>query len=226
MRIPAILLVMFSLLLPMFANANSGGVGLGTTRLIYNAGDKQASLDVRNTHTTSPFLIQTWLDNDNGVKTQDFTVVPPLVVLRPNSENTLRIIFTGKGLPTDRETLYWLTVKAIPQSVEQGSNTLQLAAASRIKVFYRPVGLKENANESYNKITASLSGGKLTLHNPTPYYLTLITLRVDNKEVKPLMLSPKGSSTVSGHFNGAKRVSYQTINDYGAWTPLVSKNLN
>lgn len=101
-----------------------------------------------------------------------------------------------------------------------------MAAASRIKVFYRPVGLKENANESYNKITASLSGGKLTLHNPTPYYLTLITLRVDNKEVKPLMLSPKGSSTVSGHFNGAKRVSYQTINDYGAWTPLVSKNLN
>ncbi|MGE9551436.1 fimbrial biogenesis chaperone [Erwinia amylovora] len=224
MRIPALFLAICSLLLPAFASA--GGVGLGMTRLVYHAGDKQASLDIRNTHTTSPFLIQTWLDNAAGIKTQDFVVVPPLSVLRPNNENTLRIIFTGKGLPTDRETLYWMTVKAIPQSGTQGNNTLQLAAASRIKVFYRPAGLAEKMSEAHKKITGSLSRGQLTLNNPTPYYLTLVTLRVDGKEMKPLMLPPKVSSVVPGSFNGAKNFSYQTINDYGAWTTLVSKKLD
>ncbi|WP_158784094.1 molecular chaperone [Pantoea sp. BAV 3049] len=224
MRIPALFLAICSLLLPVVASA--GGVGLGTTRLVYHAGDKQASLDIRNTHTTSPFLIQTWLDNSAGTKTQDFVVVPPLSVLRPNNENTLRVIFTGKGLPADRETLYWMTVKAIPQSESQGNNTLQLAAASRIKVFYRPAGLTEKVTEAHKKITGSLNKGQLTLKNPTPYYLTLITLRVDGKEIKPLMLPPKGSAVVPGTFNGAKNFSYQTINDYGAWTTLLSKKLD
>lgn len=227
MRVSALLLAIFSLILSSQAvMADSGGVGLGATRLVYHANEKQTSLDVRNTHTGSPFLIQTWLDNDAGVKTQDFVVVPPLSVLRPKSENTLRIIFTGKGLPNDRETLYWLTVKAIPQSPEQGTNTLQLAAASRIKVFYRPAGLNEKTDEAYKKISPSLSGNTLTLKNPTPYYLTLITLRVDNKEIKPFMLPPEGAVTVPGSFSGVKNISYQTINDYGAWTSLVTKKIN
>lgn len=227
MRVTGLLLAIFSLFLSaQAAIAGSGGVGLGSTRLVYHANEKQTSLDVRNTHTTSPFLIQTWLENDAGVKTQDFVVVPPLSVLRPKSENTLRIIFTGKGLPNDRETLYWLTVKAIPQTSEQGKNTLQLAAASRIKVFYRPAGLSEKSNEAYKKILPSLNGGKLTLKNPTPYYLTLITLRVDNKEIKPFMLPPEGSVTVPGNFSNARNMSYQTINDYGAWTSLLIKKIN
>lgn len=227
MRVTGLLLAIFSLFLSaQAAIAGSGGVGLGSTRLVYHANEKQTSLDVRNTHTSSPFLIQTWLENDAGVKTQDFVVVPPLSVLRPKSENTLRIIFTGKGLPNDRETLYWLTVKAIPQTSEQGKNTLQLAAASRIKVFYRPAGLPEKSNEAYKKILSSLNGGKLTLKNPTPYYLTLITLRVDNKEIKPFMLPPEGSVTVPGNFSNARNMSYQTINDYGAWTPLLNKKIN
>ncbi|WP_342754093.1 fimbria/pilus periplasmic chaperone [Pantoea sp. MBD-2R] len=227
MRVTGLLLAIFSLFLSaQAAIAGSGGVGLGSTRLVYHANEKQTSLDVRNTHTSSPFLIQTWLENDAGVKTQDFVVVPPLSVLRPKSENTLRIIFSGKGLPNDRETLYWLTVKAIPQTSEQGKNTLQLAAASRIKVFYRPAGLSEKSNEAYKKILPSLNGSKLTLKNPTPYYLTLITLRVDNKEIKPFMLPPEGSVTIPGNFSNARNMSYQTINDYGAWTPLLNKKIN
>lgn len=227
MRVSGLLLAIFSLMLsPQASLADSGGVGLGTTRLVYHANEKQTSLDVRNTHTSSPFLIQTWLDNDAGVKTQDFIVVPPLSVLRPKSENTLRIIFTGKGLPDDRETLYWLTVKAIPQSSDQGENTLQLAAASRIKVFYRPAGIVEKHDEAYKKISPSLNGSELTLKNPTPYYLTLIVLRVDNKEIKSFMLPPEGAVTVPGKFSGAKNITYQTINDYGAWTSLVSKKIN
>ncbi|MDI5829406.1 fimbria/pilus periplasmic chaperone, partial [Salmonella enterica subsp. enterica serovar Kentucky] len=32
----------------------------------------------------------------------------------PKSENTLRIIYAGQPLPGDRESLFWMNVKAIP----------------------------------------------------------------------------------------------------------------
>lgn len=219
-----ILFAIITFLFPSLVRA--GGVGLGMTRLVYHAKDKQTSLNIRNTDVSSPFLIQAWLSDFDGIKTQDFVVIPPLSILRPNKENTLRIIFKGKGLPTDKESLYWLTVKAIPQSVNQDRNTLQLAAASRIKVFYRPTGLSESISDAYQKITGSLNKGKLILNNPTAYYVTLITLKVDGKEISPLMLAPKTDVIVRGEFNSAKNFSYQTINDYGAWTTLISKRLN
>lgn len=59
-------------------------------------------------------------------------------------EASLRIMFLGKtNLPTDRETLYWMNVKAIPPTDEKNTqkNTLQLALQNKIKLFYRPENL-------------------------------------------------------------------------------------
>ncbi|HDS0120215.1 TPA: fimbria/pilus periplasmic chaperone, partial [Escherichia coli] len=51
-------------------------------------------------------------------------------MLPTRKEASLRIMFLGKtNLPTDRETLYWMNVKAIPPTDEKNTqkNTLQLA---------------------------------------------------------------------------------------------------
>lgn len=224
MRISRVLLTITTMLMPLMANA-AGGVGLGATRLVYNAGEKQATIEVRNTNENSPFLVQTWLDNANNVKTSDFVVVPPLSVLRPKSENTLRIMFTGKGVAQDRETLYWMTVKAIPQSTSAGPNTLQMAAASRIKVFYRPSGLPVRIADAPAQISGTSSGGKVTLNNPTPYYITLSSLKIDGRKVTPVMLSPKNRVTLPGNYSSARRAEFQTINDYGAWTSAITIDL-
>lgn len=223
MRISYILLTLTTLLAPLLAHA--GGVGLGATRLIYQAGDKQAALDVRNTNENDPYLIETWLDNANNVQTTDFVVVPPLAVLRPKSENTLRIMFTGQGLPQDRETLYWMTVKAIPQSAPHEKNTLQMAAASRIKVFYRPTNLPIAPNDAWKRIEGTLDTGKVTLHNPTPYYITLSSLAIDGKKVAPVMIAPKNKITLPGSFSNARTAEYQTTNDYGAITEAEKINI-
>ncbi len=56
-------------------------------------------------------------------------------------ENTLRIIdATNNQLPQDRESLFWMNVKAIPSMDKSklSDNTLQLAIISRIKLYYRP----------------------------------------------------------------------------------------
>lgn len=207
--------------------ACAGGVGLGATRMVYLGSANQSMLQVRNTHSDASFLIQSWVENENDRRSNDFVITPPLYVLKPATESVVKIMFSGKSLPQDRETLYWITVKAIPQqSKSAASNSLQFASANRIKVFYRPEGLQSGASEGWKKITVDYRAGKITLNNPTPYYLTTINLKVDGKPVQPAMVPPKASVTLGGSFSQASTFSYQTINDYGAWTPAVSLSLN
>ncbi|MDU4223946.1 MAG: molecular chaperone [Enterobacter asburiae] len=156
----------------------AGGVGLGATRLVYSSATSQAMMQVRNTHPDATFLIQS------------------LYVMKPASESAVKIMFTGKALPEDRETLYWMTVKAIPQQAKSGTgNTLQFASANRIKVFYRPEGLSETPGEAWKKLAGAYRAGKVTLSNPTPYYLTTINVKIDGMPVQPVMVPPKGSVT-------------------------------
>lgn len=65
-------------------------------------------------------------------------MTPPLFVSEAKSENTLRIIYAGAPLPKDRESLFWMNVKAIPsvnKNSLEGKNVLQLAILSRIKLL-------------------------------------------------------------------------------------------
>ncbi|MFK3706472.1 fimbrial chaperone protein [Raoultella sp. BIGb0138] len=206
--------------------AYAGGVGLGATRMVYSGATTQSMLQIRNTHPDSSFLIQSWIENEQGQRSNDFVITPPLYVLKPATESVVKIMFNGKSLPRDRETLYWMTVKAIPQqSNNAASNSLQFASANRIKVFYRPQGLAGDVNEAWKKITADYRAGKVTLNNATPYYLTTINLKIDGRPVQPVMVPPRASITLMESFTQARVMSYQTINDYGAWTPVNSVSL-
>jgi len=212
----------------LFTSAvHAGGVGLGATRMIYSADAKQSTLQVRNTHAQASFLIQSWMETASGERTQDFVITPPLYVLKPATESVVKIIFNGRSLPQDRESLYWITVKAIPQQTKNSAgNSLQFASANRIKVFYRPASLTNNANEAWQKITGEYSAGKVVLRNPTPWFITTINLKVDGKAVKPVMLPPESNTTLEEKFSRATSLTFQTINDYGAWTPVTRVPLN
>lgn len=200
----------------------AGGVGLGATRMVYSSATAQSMLQVRNTHPDATFLIQSWMEREDGERTKDFVITPPLYVLKPASESVVKVIFNGKALPQDRETLYWMTVKAIPQQTKNGAgNSLQFASANRIKLFYRPASLAEGADEAWKSLAGAYHAGQVTLSNPTPYYLTTINVRIDGRPVHPVMLPPMASVTLAETFSQAKSISYQTINDYGAWTPVT-----
>ncbi|GHL17171.1 hypothetical protein ECZU24_00120 [Escherichia coli] len=109
----------------------AGGFGLGSTRLVYPSDSQQITLSVQNGGANTSYLIQSWIDdNQSSKKSQDFVVTPPLFMLPTRKEASLRIMFIGKSqLPTDRETLFWMNVKAIPPTDEKNTqkNTLQLA---------------------------------------------------------------------------------------------------
>ncbi|WP_338564917.1 fimbria/pilus periplasmic chaperone [Erwinia sp. E_sp_W01_6] len=92
----------------------AGGIMLGGTRIIYPAGQKQVSMSVRNTSDQSSFLVQSWVEQPDGQKSQNFVATPPLYVSGPGNENTLRLMYVGEPARTDQETLYYFNTKAIP----------------------------------------------------------------------------------------------------------------
>ncbi|EKT55844.1 fimbrial chaperone protein FimC [Providencia sneebia DSM 19967] len=82
-------------------------VSLGATRVIYPAGQKQIQLAVTNNDEKGVFLIQSWLENSNGQKDNQFVITPPLFSMQGKKENTLRIIdATNDQLPQERESIF------------------------------------------------------------------------------------------------------------------------
>ncbi|PJI52023.1 molecular chaperone EcpD, partial [Methylobacterium radiotolerans] len=55
---------------------------------------------------------------------------------------------TGEPMPQDKESVFWLNVLEIPPKDKANQNLLQMAFRSRIKLFYRPAGLKGKAEDA------------------------------------------------------------------------------
>lgn len=214
------ILISAALLLSAMPSAFAGGIALGSTRVIYPISSSQVSLSITNSDSKNVFLIQSWVSNEDGSKSADFIITPPLFVIKPGNENTLRIMYVGKTqLPTDRETVYYLNSKAIPSSAPSapGQNTLQIATQSVIKLFVRPTGLSTKSDDAVKSVRCQFSGNAMTVSNPSPYYVTLVNFDVSGHHVENTMIAPMSNSKITGYSSGS--VSFQTVNDYGANTP-------
>uniref|UniRef100_A0A182SQJ5 Uncharacterized protein n=1 Tax=Anopheles maculatus TaxID=74869 RepID=A0A182SQJ5_9DIPT len=130
-----------------------------------------------------------------------FIVTPPLARLEANSELTLRIRRNGEPLPTDRESVFFISMKAVPAKKEANdsgaSGQMALTVVSNMKLFYRPEGLAKRAvADVASQLRFHRDGDNLIANNPTPYWLTFSQLKVGNVELgKPdlrLMVPPKG----------------------------------
>ncbi len=135
---------LFIFLLFMVNNVTAGGIVVGGTRIIYEGNKKEAALGVKNNSTESPFLLQSWVDNGDGKTRGPFMVTPPLFRIEPLEDHELRIAKTG-SLPEDRESLFYLNIRAIPPSSPDAVNTLKLVVKTRLKLFYRPQALVADA---------------------------------------------------------------------------------
>lgn len=200
----------------------AGGVALGATRVIYSQGDKQTSLPITNSSDKTVFLIQSWVADENGKKSPDFVVTPPLFSIQPKHENILRIMYVGGDLPNDRETVYYLNSKAIPSVSKDtlNKNSLQIATQSVIKLFMRPAALPTASVDAPKTLSCVSDGNSVTVKNPSPYYVTLAHFQVGSESINNTMVPPKGSKTVALTKGAVGSViKFQTINDYGSLTP-------
>ncbi|HCQ8189738.1 TPA: molecular chaperone, partial [Proteus mirabilis] len=186
-------------------------------RVIYNEGNKNVSINVKNPDKM-PYLIQSWIDDFEEKKQSKFTITPPLFRLNPDKENTLRIFLTEEGLPSDQESLFWLNIKTIP-ATEKTENSLQIAFKTQMKLIYRPKSLKDvNFEEEQKKLSWSKERGKVIVYNPTPYFMNFQTIKFNGKLVDDVSYA-KPFSTKSFDINDNNEhglISWELINDYGA----------
>ncbi|MFU2315127.1 fimbria/pilus periplasmic chaperone [Rahnella sp. PCH160] len=206
------------------STAMAGGISLGATRVIYPQGAAQTSLSIANSDVGKVFLIQSWVSESDGKKSTDFVITPPIFVIQPNKENTIRIMYVGKNpLPVDRESLYYLNSKAIPSGKpEEGKNTLQIATETTIKMFVRPDNLPTKSLEAPKAIRCKLNGANVSVSNPTPYYVTLVGITVGDQKLPNTMVAPKSDTQIPLTGGPGGTIKFQTVNDFGSKTDQQS----
>ncbi|MCS5456944.1 fimbria/pilus periplasmic chaperone [Enterobacter asburiae] len=215
-----VMLIMLFFSSVIISNAvNAGGVSLGSTRIIHPTTAKQSSISVRNSSPDASYLIQSWVENKDNNKTSDFIITPPLFVSSAGGENMVRIMYSGSALPTDRETLYYFNARAVP-SIDKNKigdrNILMLATITQIKLFVRPSGLSPAPEKAPELLTFIKSGKKIIVNNPTPYYITLVQMTIDGRNIGDVMVPPKGQADIALPSTNGKSLNFKTMNDYGA----------
>ncbi len=96
---------------------------------------------------------------------------------------------------------------------------LQLAIISKIKFFYRPKDLIISPDENYKKLQFKRNNDTLIIKNPTPYFITMTELELGGKKLENTMVPPFEDKSISIPTSAYGKLSFQTINDYGAITP-------
>lgn len=195
------------------------GVIINGTRLVYHGDKKESSLGLSNPDTTD-YLVQSWVDcGGKKLNKAPFLITPPLFRLDAKEDNVLRVVRIGGNLPEDRESLYWLNIKAIPSSKPvEGMNTLQIAINTRIKLLYRPSSVKGKPEDVADKLEWHRAGNDLVVNNPTPFYMNFQTVTLNGQKVAKATWAVPETET---HFalpanTGGTNVSWSIITDYGS----------
>jgi chaperone protein EcpD len=214
----------------------SAGIVINTTRVVYPAARREVTINVRNDSAT-PSLVQSWLDAGDanskpGESAVPFILTPPLFRLDPTKSQSLRLVYTQEPLPSDRESLFWLNVLDVPPRAAanpERPNQLEMAFKHRMKVFFRPPGLKGSAADAPAQLSWKqvISEGKfvaIQASNPTAYHVSLvrITVTVAGRPViaKADMVGPLAGARFTleapASAPGAPvAVEYIFVNDYG-----------
>lgn len=99
-------------LLQLFSVSSFAAIQLEATRVIYNSNSSSASLSLNN-GSDQNYMLQSWLENENRSSNAaiPMQVIPPIMRIDAGKEATLRFIYSGHGLPTNRESLFWINLR-------------------------------------------------------------------------------------------------------------------
>lgn len=201
---------------------------IGGTRLVFDGSRQAATLSVENKDPVTN-LVQSWLSaTDKASPDKDaFIITPPLFRLESGGQAAIRVVRSGKPLPEDRESMLWLNVKGIPSSGDgPGTNSLQIAINSRIKLIYRPAALKGTTpTRNADKLQWHVSGTALEVNNPTPNYMNFSSLSVNGETLSDLyFVAPYSTMTIADRkFPAHGNVAWKILDDYGMSSKAYSQ---
>ncbi|KAB0495811.1 fimbrial biogenesis chaperone [Pseudomonas vancouverensis] len=220
------------------------GVVLSGTRVIFNAGEREVGLNLKN-QDESPSLVQTWVDAGDASAAPEkihtpFLITPPITRLEPNQQLALRIIFTGEELPKDRESVFFINVLDIPArpKVQEGDSLVQVAFRTRIKLFYRPLNLSGSPIKAVDelswRISSTPTGLVVHVRNPAAYSVSFnqVAVKVDGKVynnanggmVAPFSTQDFPIDNVKANSLAGASVVFNWVGDYGEDTQKEARN--
>ena len=203
------------------------GIQVDQTRVVYNGNEKSAALSIHN-DTDETWMVQTWLDTGDAKQMPTnlpMQAVPPILKLAGNKDAILRFIYSGAGLPADRESVYWINVQEIPPASKE-QNVLQIAVRTRVKLFFRPAGLHADLKKEASKLQWTHQGNQLVVKNNGPLHITFgeLTLQSGSKtwKVSADMVAPMDSLriTLPAGAASANQLAFTYINDFGGHTEI------
>lgn len=221
--------ILFAFFLAIFCDKALANIVITGTRIIYPENVKSITVKLAN-EGNFPSLVQSWIDsgdlNSNPAKTDSpFLITPPVTRVEPNQGQDLRIIYSGEGLPTNKESVFWLNVLDIPSKQDSVTgNQLSLAIRSRLKVFYRPTSINSPTEKSYQDVRFSSipeHSNVLQVKNNSPFYMTILNIQLPKtssfKEL-PTMIPPFSSITLNGvsKIIPGEKITFSIVDDYGA----------
>ncbi|GAL58657.1 putative fimbrial chaperone protein YehC [Pseudescherichia vulneris NBRC 102420] len=197
------------------------GVYIYGTRVIYPAAQKEVTVQLMNQGERSA-LVQAWIDDGDTQTPPEklqvpFLLTPPVVKVKGNTGQQLKIKFIKANLPQDRESLYYLNVLDIPPNDASGAETNQLkfALQNRIKLIFRPTSVAGINKETFSKIHITRASNGLTVENTSANWLTIPEIKSTVKANKDtLLLAPHANVNLPGA-PAANQYAVTLIDDYG-----------
>ncbi|WP_257128135.1 fimbrial biogenesis chaperone [Burkholderia sp. MSMB1072] len=218
---------------------------LDGTRVIFPEHARDVTVRMKNAGT-EPVLAQSWIDDGRAdVPPEEmrtpFLVAPTLVRVETGRNAVLRITNLQAQLPADRESVFWLNVLEVPAVTQDADNRLRFAFRTRIKLFYRPTALANDADTAADKLVWKVSADaapargqpiSLEVSNPTPYYVSFGMVEGDvGGTFVPAgggMVAPFGSQrfplpAATARSQRPTAVRYMAIDDYGGRSTITKK---
>ncbi len=219
-------------------------IQIAGTRIVLNGDQREQTVRLTNTADT-PVLTQIWLDQAAdggpdlaaGAQRTPFILTPPVARLNGGKSQVVRIFKSAEisSLPHDRESVFYFNALEIPAKVagKQGENHLNIALRTRLKLFYRPAGLKSDVIEAAERLKWSVrrdgADYVVTCVNGSPLHVSFARLVLKQGEHQTSlaggMARPFGDE-VFRFVNGASgngadlTLGLDYITDLGAFVPL------
>lgn len=231
---PVTTLGIFLILWFMVINQVNASVVVAGTRVVYSGDMAQKTVKITN-HDDFPNVVQAWVDIDNPQSTPDkadapFIVTPPIFRIDPGRSQSLRIVYTGKDLPQDRESLFYLNIQQIPPRSESyaDKNQVVVMLRNRLKIFYRPMGIDGDLENIQDNLKFNLmhdeKGWHIDVDNQSAYFASFsgasilvngIEIALKAQMIKPMSRASWVPENTKKLPDGKIELNAWIINDYG-----------
>lgn len=201
-----------------------GGVGLDRTRIVMENGEKTSVFGVVNSMPNT-IAVMSWVSDAEGKPAEAFAVSPSVYQLGAGKtgKGTIRLL---SELPQDRESVFYLVV-----NTSEAGNTekhhMKVAVGHRIKLFYRPDGLKGDTKFAAERLVWSVKRNELTVKNPTPFSVSISEVFDKQKQLKladiVLPFSELSWSIDSSKLDFKSIKSFTFVDEFGGFVEVPLK---